>query len=62
LFLRILILASDVFYHGSDYDGETAPASLFDAYDLIKDAVGQCEYELWSFGNLPIGPDRNYHH
>lgn len=35
----ILILASSVFYYGTaKSDG---PASLFDAYDLIKDLVGK---------------------
>lgn len=40
-FIRILMLASAVFFYGRGYDGSGDPASLFDAYDLIKDIVGQ---------------------
>ena len=37
---RILILASAVFFYGSG-SGSGGPASLFDAYDLLRDLVGQ---------------------
>ncbi|KAG5645255.1 hypothetical protein DXG03_006557, partial [Asterophora parasitica] len=37
----ILILASAVFYYGTNSRDERDPASLFDAYDLIRDIVGQ---------------------
>jgi len=36
-----LILASAVFFYGSGSTGTKSPASLFDAYDLIRDSVGQ---------------------
>jgi hypothetical protein len=38
---RILILAGAVFYYGSGVNGSGGPASLFDAYDLVKLHVGQ---------------------
>jgi metal iron transporter len=39
---RILILAGAVFYYGSGVNASPGgPASLFDAYDLIKELVGQ---------------------
>ncbi|KAG6839685.1 hypothetical protein H0H87_000235 [Tephrocybe sp. NHM501043] len=37
----ILILASAVFFYGRDQRESEAPASLFDAYNLIRDLVGQ---------------------
>ncbi|KAJ2932492.1 hypothetical protein H1R20_g4618, partial [Candolleomyces eurysporus] len=37
----ILILASAVFFYGTTWDGNGDPASLFDAYDLIRDLVGK---------------------
>lgn len=42
---RILILASAVFFYGSGA-GSGGPASLFDAYDLLRDLVGQRESKL----------------
>ncbi len=39
--LRILILASAVFFYGDHDLGSADPASLFDAYDLIRDLVGK---------------------
>ena len=42
-FFRILILASAVFFYGSGNTGTESPASLFDAYDLIRDTVGKRE-------------------
>ena len=38
---RILILAGGVFYYGSQPTDGRSPAGLFDAYDLIRDLVGQ---------------------
>jgi len=35
------MLASAVFFYGQGRNGEATPASLFDAYDLIRDLVGQ---------------------
>lgn len=43
---RILILASAVFYYGKGDLGNKDPASLFDAYNLIRDRVGQCESSI----------------
>ena len=37
------MLASAVFFYGSGDDGTESPASLFDAYDLIRDSVGKRE-------------------
>ena len=35
------MLASAVFFYGSGNTGTESPASLFDAYDLIRDNVGK---------------------
>lgn len=35
------MLASAVFFYGNNWNGEGDPASLFDAYDLIRDIVGK---------------------
>jgi len=35
------MLASAVFFYGSGNTGNASPASLFDAYDLIRDKVGK---------------------
>ena len=43
---RILILASAVFYYGSGSNPSSNPASLFDAYDLVKEKIGQGELFL----------------
>ncbi|KAJ3524698.1 hypothetical protein NMY22_g10885 [Coprinellus aureogranulatus] len=42
----ILMLASAVFFYGDSWNGNGDPASLFDAYDLIRDIVGKrtCRY------------------
>lgn len=40
-FSRILMLASAVFFYGKGHMDGADPASLFDAYDLIRDIVGQ---------------------
>ena len=37
------MLASAVFYYDSGNSGTESPASLFDAYDLIRDNVGKRE-------------------
>ena len=37
------MLASAVFFYGGGNTGTESPASLFDAYDLIRDSVGQRE-------------------
>ncbi|KAF8890082.1 natural resistance-associated macrophage protein-domain-containing protein [Infundibulicybe gibba] len=44
----ILILASAVFFYGGGVE-RGAPASLFDAYDLIRDLVGKCRLPCSSF-------------
>ena len=43
--LRILIVASAVFYYGEGKDRSNSqdPASLFDAHDLLKQYVGKRE-------------------
>lgn len=39
------MLASAVFFYGrGNTGGDSSPASLFDAYDLIRDLVGQGTY------------------
>ena len=42
------MLASAVFYYGFGQTGNTSPATLFDAYDLLQSTLGQ--------GELPAGP------
>ena len=37
------MLASAVFFYGTGNTGSGSPASLFDAYDLIRDHVGKRE-------------------
>lgn len=37
---RILILASATFYYGFGQTGNESPATLFDAYDLLKQILG----------------------
>ncbi|PFH47592.1 hypothetical protein AMATHDRAFT_67511 [Amanita thiersii Skay4041] len=52
----ILILASAVFYYGSGSSRESGdPASLFDAYDLIRDLVGQGAATLFAIALLAAG-------
>ena len=48
LFCRILILASAVFFYGSG-SGSGGPASLFDAYDLLRDLVGQRMFDVYLY-------------
>ncbi|RDB15676.1 Manganese transporter pdt1 [Hypsizygus marmoreus] len=51
----ILILASAVFFYGSGSHGVATPASLFDAYDLIRDVVGQAAATLFAIALLAAG-------
>lgn len=44
LFSRIMIIAGGVFFYGSTpTDSNSDPASLFDAYELIRELIGQGE-------------------
>ncbi|KAF5327083.1 hypothetical protein D9619_004505 [Psilocybe cf. subviscida] len=54
----ILMLAAAVFFYGQGFStiGEAAgPASLFDAYDLIRDFVGQAAATLFAIALLAAG-------
>ncbi|KAK7034512.1 Manganese transporter smf1 [Paramarasmius palmivorus] len=54
----ILILASAIFYYGNGLTGDNAgknPAGLFDAYDLIKDLVGQGAATIFAIALLASG-------
>ncbi|KAF8640377.1 hypothetical protein AX17_000047 [Amanita inopinata Kibby_2008] len=52
----ILILASAVFYYGSASARQSGgPAGLFDAYDLIRDLVGQGAATLFAIALLSAG-------
>ncbi|RXW16604.1 hypothetical protein EST38_g9254 [Candolleomyces aberdarensis] len=51
----ILILASAVFFYGTTWDGNGDPASLFDAYDLIRDLVGKPAATLFAIALLASG-------
>ncbi|KAG6919880.1 hypothetical protein DXG01_015588 [Tephrocybe rancida] len=51
----ILILASAVFFYGGNQRGSEVPASLFDAYDLIRDLVGQGAATLFAVALLTAG-------
>lgn len=37
------MLASAVFYYGFGQTGNTSPATLFDAYDLLQTTLGKRE-------------------
>ncbi|KIP03915.1 hypothetical protein PHLGIDRAFT_110303 [Phlebiopsis gigantea 11061_1 CR5-6] len=50
----ILILASAVFYYGEG-QGTGGPASLFDAYDLLKRIIGQGSATLFALALLASG-------
>ncbi|CAL1694684.1 unnamed protein product [Somion occarium] len=50
----ILILASAVFFYGSG-KGSGGPASLFDAYDLLRDIVGKPAATLFALALLASG-------
>jgi metal iron transporter len=57
LVYRILVLASAVFYYGSGSNGSGGPASLFDAYDLVKENVGHGAFPaIVSDGCLAVNP------
>ncbi|CAA7264929.1 unnamed protein product [Cyclocybe aegerita] len=51
----ILMLAAAVFFYGNGSTGEASPASLFDAYDLIRDLVGQGAATLFAIALLSAG-------
>ena len=51
---RILILASAVFHYGAG-QGTGGPASLFDAYALLKQIVGQGSATLFALALLASG-------
>ena len=48
MWCRILMLASAVFYYGFGQTGNTSPATLFDAYDLLQSTLGQGESPVTS--------------
>ncbi|KAJ4001652.1 natural resistance-associated macrophage protein-domain-containing protein [Lentinula boryana] len=51
----ILILSSAVFFHGNGSSPNQSAAGLFDAYDLIRDAVGQGAATLFAIALLAAG-------
>ncbi|KAF8971904.1 natural resistance-associated macrophage protein-domain-containing protein [Flammula alnicola] len=51
----ILMLASAVFFYGKGQTGGAGPASLFDAYDLIRDIVGKPAATLFAIALLCSG-------
>ncbi|KAJ3784605.1 natural resistance-associated macrophage protein-domain-containing protein [Lentinula aff. detonsa] len=51
----ILILSSAVFFHGNGSSHNQSAAGLFDAYDLIRDAVGQGAATLFAIALLAAG-------
>jgi len=51
----ILMLASAVFFYGTGNTGSESPASLFDAYDLIRDNVGKPAATLFAIALLASG-------
>ncbi|KAF8971905.1 natural resistance-associated macrophage protein-domain-containing protein [Flammula alnicola] len=51
----ILMLASAVFFYGKGQTGGAGPASLFDAYDLIRDIVGKPAAMLFAIALLCSG-------
>ncbi|KXN84964.1 Manganese transporter pdt1 [Leucoagaricus sp. SymC.cos] len=56
----ILILASAVFYYGKHNLGNADPASLFDAYDLIRDLVGKPAATLFAIALLASGQSSSF--
>ncbi|EKM84357.1 hypothetical protein AGABI1DRAFT_67739 [Agaricus bisporus var. burnettii JB137-S8] len=56
----ILILASAVFYYGKGDLGDADPASLFDAYDLIGERVGQSAATLFAIALLASGQSSSF--
>ncbi|KAF9564934.1 natural resistance-associated macrophage protein [Agrocybe pediades] len=51
----ILMLASAVFFYGQGHKDGANPASLFDAYDLIRDIVGKPAATLFAVALLAAG-------
>ncbi|KAF4612073.1 hypothetical protein D9613_004356 [Agrocybe pediades] len=51
----ILMLASAVFFYGQGHKDGANPASLFDAYDLIRDIVGKPAAKLFAVALLAAG-------
>ncbi|KAJ3976341.1 natural resistance-associated macrophage protein-domain-containing protein [Lentinula raphanica] len=51
----ILILSSAVFFDGNNANSGQSPAGLFDAYNLIQDAVGQSAATLFAIALLAAG-------
>ncbi|KAI0931650.1 hypothetical protein AcW1_001011 [Taiwanofungus camphoratus] len=51
----ILMLASAVFYFGSDQMGSESPATLFDTYDLLHDSLGKPAAILFALALLASG-------
>ncbi|KAG7086213.1 hypothetical protein E1B28_002179 [Marasmius oreades] len=51
----ILIIAGGVFYHGTVSSDGNKPAGLFEAYDLIRDLVGQGPATLFAVALLAAG-------
>ncbi|KAF9055749.1 natural resistance-associated macrophage protein-domain-containing protein [Panaeolus papilionaceus] len=51
----ILMLASAVFFYGAGHKDGADPASLFDAYDLIRDVVGQAAATIFAIALLAAG-------
>ncbi|KAF9447856.1 natural resistance-associated macrophage protein [Macrolepiota fuliginosa MF-IS2] len=56
----ILILASAVFYYGNNDLGDRNPASLFDAYELIKNIVGKPAATLFAVALLASGQSSSF--
>ncbi|KAH9929794.1 natural resistance-associated macrophage protein-domain-containing protein [Fomitopsis serialis] len=51
----ILMLASAVFYYGFGQTGQTSPATLFDAYDLLQSTLGKPAATLFALALLAAG-------
>ncbi|TFY58172.1 hypothetical protein EVJ58_g6581 [Rhodofomes roseus] len=51
----ILMLASAVFYYGFGQTGTTSPATLFDAYDLLRSTLGKPAATLFALALLAAG-------
>ncbi|KZT73252.1 Nramp-domain-containing protein [Daedalea quercina L-15889] len=51
----ILMLASAVFYYGFGQTGDTSPATLFDAYDLLGSQLGRPAATLFALALLASG-------
>ncbi|EPT03405.1 hypothetical protein FOMPIDRAFT_1028690 [Fomitopsis schrenkii] len=51
----ILMLASAVFYYGFGQTGNTSPATLFDAYDLLQTTLGKPAATLFALALLASG-------